>query len=82
MSCFKDNITPDFGWTAPIKNKIKCDNPDFADHYMHRLALIKSEHAGSPGDRDENGLPGWRVKKICNGCGREFGHRFFIPDIK
>jgi hypothetical protein len=83
---FTDNIKPDFGWTAPFDSRklkngpMACENPDFADKYMHRMALMKDEHFGSPGDRDEGGIPGWSVKKICNGCGREFGHRVFIPD--
>jgi hypothetical protein len=81
-----DNITPDFGWTSPFDSRqledgpIECDNPDFRDVYMHRMARMKHEHFGSPGDRDENGIPGWVVKKICNGCGREFGERVFIVD--
>lgn len=83
---FKDNIKPDFGWTAPFDSRkledgpVECKDPDFADKYMHRMALMKDEHFGSPGDRDENGLPGWSVKKICNGCGGEFGDRVFYPD--
>ncbi len=83
---FTDNIEPDFGWTRPFNSRklengpVECENPDFADPYLHRMALVKAEHFGSLGDRDEGGIPGWTVKKICNGCGKEFGERVFFPD--
>lgn len=80
---FKDNIVPDYGWHyPPVRTKKPCSNPDFADHNLHRVAIMKNEHFGSPGDRDERGLPGWTAKLICNGCKREFNKDGFYPEIK
>jgi len=85
-SLLKDNIVPDFGLSKPFDSrtldsgKIECTNPDFNDKYIHRVALMKANHLGSKGDIDEQGIPGWSVKRVCNGCGKEFGERIFIPD--
>lgn len=79
---FTNNITPDFGWHSPIRTKTECPNPDFADHKLHRVAIMKNEHFGSPGDRDEGGIPGWTVKLVCNGCRKEFKMNGFFADKK
>jgi hypothetical protein len=68
----QDNFKADFGFTAPHRTKTKCKNPVFADPYLHRIALMKDEHFGSKGDRDENGLAGWVSKHICTGCGKKY----------
>ena len=68
----QDNFKADFGFDAPHRTKRKCSNPVFADHYLHRLAIMKHEHFGSKGDRDEGGAPGWVAKTICTGCGKEY----------
>jgi len=65
-------IKPDFGFDSPHRTSRKCSNPFFADHHLHRLAILKHEHFGSKGDRDEGGIPGWVVKTICTGCGKEY----------
>ena len=62
----------DFGFDAPHQTKSKCSNPVFADHHAHRLAIMKHEHFGSKGDRDESGAAGWVAKAICTGCGKEY----------
>lgn len=86
MSYFKtkkqNNFKADFGFDAPHTTGKECSNPVFADHHVHRLAIMKLEHFGSKGDRDENGIPGWLTKSICTGCGKEFkkNHRGFYPD--
>lgn len=76
---FKDNgLKPDFFWSAPKRTKTKCSNPQFADHYLHRVAVMKKEHWGAKGDRDEGGVPGWTLKLVCSGCGKEFKKNGFI----
>lgn len=66
------DFKPDFGFDQPHRTTTVCSNPVFADHHLHRIAIMKDEHFGSAGDRDENGLPGWVAKRICTGCGKEF----------
>ena len=78
---FKDNIKPDYGWHSPKRTSKPCSNPDFADKHLHRLAIVKDEHFGAKGDRDENGMSGWVSKLVCNGCGRKF-KGYFHPDGK
>jgi len=68
----QDNFKSDFGFSAPHQTKTKCSNPVFAYPYLHRIAIMKDEHFGSKGDRDENGIPGWVTKSVCTGCGKEF----------
>ena len=68
----QNNFKADFGFDEPHRTKSKCNNPVFADHHLHRLAIMKDEHFGSKGDRDENGIPGWVAKFICTGCGKEY----------
>jgi hypothetical protein len=46
---FVDNIKPDFGWHSPKRTKKECANPDFADHKLHRVAIMKDEHWGAKG---------------------------------
>lgn len=72
----------DFGFATPYSTKAECANPVFADRNLHRLAIMKDEHIGSKGDRDENGLPGWVAKFVCTGCGKEFKGKVFYPDGK
>ena len=85
---FKDelqnNFKSDFGFDAPHRTKKECSNPVFADHFLHRIALMKDEHFGSKGDRDENGIKGWVSKSICTGCGKEYkkNKKFFHVDNK
>lgn len=78
----QDNFKSDFGFDNPHATKSKCSHPVFADAYTHRLAIMKHEHFGSAGDRDEGGKPGWVVKTICTGCGKEYkkSQRGFIVD--
>ena len=86
MNYFKNDIQnnykSDFGFDAPHRTKSKCSNPVFADHYLHRIAIMKDEHFGSNGDRDENGVSGWVCKYICTGCGKEYkkNHKGFYTD--
>ena len=68
----QDNFKADFGFDAPHRTQTKCINPVFADPYLHRLAIMKEEHFGHKGDRDENGIPGWVAKFVCTGCGKEY----------
>ncbi len=68
----QDNFKADFGFSSPHRTGAKCKKPVFADHYLHRIAIMKDEHFGSKGDRDENGVAGWVVKFICTGCGKRY----------
>lgn len=68
----QDNFKADFGFDSPHRTKAKCKNPVFADHHLHRIALMKHEHFGSKGDRDEGGTPGWVSKFVCTGCGKSY----------
>jgi hypothetical protein len=69
----------DFGFEPPHRTKKECARPEFSDHNLHRVAVMKKEHFGNNGDRD-GGLPGWTTKLVCVGCGREFKHNFFYPE--
>lgn len=73
-------IVPDFGYIGPKETKQECSNPQFHYKRYHKIGLFKKEHFGHPGDRDPCGLPGWVVKAVCVGCGREFKHSGFYPD--
>lgn len=81
MTTFKDDFQEkfkaDFGFDAPKRTNKICEKPVFYDQYFHRIAWMKREHFGSPGDRDENGLPGWVADQVCTGCGRKFKSGFF-----
>lgn len=79
----QNNFKSDFGFDAPHETKSRCSNPVFKNEYLHRIALMKDEHFGSIGDRDEGGVPGWRFKRICTGCGKEFlkNRKGFIVDV-
>jgi len=71
----------DFGFHEPIRTKTECSNPEFHDHKLHRVAIMKDEHFGSKGDRDEGGIAGWTSKLVCVGCGKEFqGQNGFYLD--
>lgn len=74
----QNNFKADFGFAPPHRTKAKCRKPVFADHYLHRIALMKDYHVGSKGDVDEGGLPGWVSKFVCSGCGK----RYTIGKIK
>jgi len=76
----QNNYVADFGFDAPHRRKTSCKNPVFADHTLHRIAIMKEEHFGSKGDRDENGLSGWVAKRVCTGCGKIFKGGGFYPD--
>lgn len=76
----QNNFVADFGFDAPHRTRKECEKPVFHDHTLHRIAFMKHEHFGSPGDRDENGIPGWVAKRICTGCGKEYKGRVFFPD--
>jgi hypothetical protein len=65
---------PDFGFAIPNRTKKECPSPEFSDHKLHRVAIMKLEHFGSVGDRDEGGIPGWATKGVCVGCGKTFKH--------
>ncbi len=80
MEGFINNITPDFGWDSPKRTKAECSNPEFIDKHLHRVAIMKDEHWGAKGDRDEGGIPGWTAVLVCNGCGRKFKHRGFYAE--
>ena len=77
-----DDFKPDFGFNPPHRTKTKCANPAFADHYLHRIAVMKEVHVGAKGDFDEGGSPGWISKLVCTGCGKEFRGGYFHPDKK
>ena len=76
------DFVPDFWIEGTHLTKTKCANPPYADHYKHRIAIMKAFHVGSKGDVDENGMSGWIAKRICTGCGKEFlrHKRLFIAD--
>lgn len=76
----QEDFIADFGFGAPHRTKAKCKNPVFADHTLHRIALMKDYHIGSKGDVDEGGVPGWIVKCVCTGCGKKYGKGYFISD--
>lgn len=77
----QENFKADFGFCSPRRTKEKCKNPVFADHKLHRIALMKDFHVGSKGDIDEGGISGWVAKEICTGCGMEFPDGgYFIRD--
>jgi hypothetical protein len=75
-----ENFKSDYGFGEPIKTKKECNNPEFANHNLHRVAIMKDYHIGSKGDIDEGGLPGFVSKKVCVGCGMEFKGIGFYPD--
>ena len=68
----QDEFKADFGFFAPNRTPTECKNPVFADKKLHRIAIMKDEHFGSKGDRDEGGLAGWTSKFICTSCGKRF----------
>lgn len=73
----QNEFESDFGFMAPHKTKAECKNPVFADKHLHRIAIMKKEHLGSKGDRDQGGLPGWLSKFVCTGCGKAYRVRPF-----
>lgn len=75
---YQNEFEADFGFLPPHKTKAECKKPVFADKHLHRIAIMKDYHVGSPGDVDENGLPGWISKFVCTGCGK----RYTIDKIK
>lgn len=80
----QDNFKADFGFMAPHKTKAKCKCPVFANHCLHRIAIMKDYHIGSKGDIEKTGLPGWVSKFICTGCGKRYTINkqkgYFHPD--
>lgn len=73
----------DFGFHEPLRTKTECSNPEFHDRNLHRVAIMKDEHFGSKGDRDEGGVAGWTSKLVCVGCGKELqGQNGFYLDKK
>jgi len=80
----QDNFKADFGFTTPHETKGKCKSPVFANHYLHRIAIMKDCHIGNKGDIEESGLPGWISKFICTGCGKRYKvnkqRGYFHPD--
>lgn len=77
----QNNFKADFGFDSPHRTAKECSEPVFADKHLHRLAIMKHEHFGSRGDRDENGIAGWVAKTICTGCGKEYKknkRRFYV----
>ena len=80
----QNDFKADFGFSSPHRTQSKCKNPVFADHYLHRIAIMKDYHIGSKNDVDENGLPGWVSKFICTGCGKKYTINkmtgYFHPD--
>jgi hypothetical protein len=74
----QNNFKSDFGFNDPHRTAKECSEPVFADKHLHRLAIIKHEHLGSKGDRDENGIAGWVAKTICTGCGKEYKRGFYV----
>jgi len=68
----QDEFKADFGFNSPHRTKAECKNPVFADKHLHRIAIMKKEHFGSKGDRDEGGLPGWTAEYVCTGCGKKY----------
>jgi len=82
----QNEFKADYGFMAPHRTKTECKSPVFACKKLHRIAIMRDEHFGSKGDRDENGTPGWTSKFICTGCGKRFTinqiKSFFHPDKK
>lgn len=80
----QDNFVADFGFMPPHRTITKCKNPVFMDKYLHRIAIMKKEHLGNVGDREESGLPGWVSQFVCTGCGKKYtvnySTGFFHPD--
>lgn len=68
----QNDFVADFGFMSPHRTKAQCKNPVFMDKYLHRIAIMKDEHFGNKGDRDENGVAGWTSKFICTGCGKRY----------
>lgn len=68
----QDEFKADFGFNPPHRTKAECKNPVFANKHLHRIAIMKDEHFGSKGDRDEGGVPGWVAKFVCTGCGKSY----------
>jgi len=64
-----NQIEADFGFTLARTRK-ECEKPVFADRKLHRVAILKDFHVGSPGDANETGIPGWVSKFVCTGCGK------------
>lgn len=83
---FQNNFKADYGFMPPHRTPTKCKEPVFADHYLHRIAIMKDFHVGDKGDIDENGLKGYVSKFVCTGCGKKFTinkHKgYFHPDNK
>jgi hypothetical protein len=77
----QDEFVADFGFTSPHKTKAECKNPVFADHQLHRIAIMKDYHIGSKGDVDEGGMPGWVSKFVCTGCGKRYKVKVDPRDI-
>ena len=75
----RSDFKPDFGYKQS-KTKKECSNPEFHNKNIHRIAIMKKEHFGSKGDRDERGLPGWTAYGICMGCGKKFTVYAFYLD--
>ena len=69
-----NDFKPDFGFDVPRRTKTECRHPEFFNKHLHRIAIMKKEFWGQ-------GLPGWTVKGVCTGCGREFRVRGFYPGI-
>jgi hypothetical protein len=68
----QNDFVADYGFTGPHETKTECKNPVFANHHLHRIAIMKDFHIGSRGDIDEGGMPGWISKFICTGCGKRY----------
>ena len=64
-----NQVESDFGFTQ-VRTRRECSNPVFADHKLHRVAILKDFHLGNVGDKDPHGVPGWVSKFVCTGCGR------------
>lgn len=79
-----DFFKADFGFMPSHSTKSDCKNPQFLNKKRHRIAIMKDEHFGSKGDRDENGISGWSSKFVCTGCGKKFKINklsgYFAPD--
>lgn len=63
---------PGFGWAQPVQTDTPCPNPQLEDSYKHKTYLI-------PVRFDDSDVAGFDVKRKCDGCGRLFDYRGFLP---
>jgi len=63
MSYWKEH--PEALWYDQRRTTTPCKSPEFADHKLHRLAVVIKDYWGE-------GLPVYTLKGVCMGCGKTF----------